>query len=326
MRRSRRTGWLAVALLVAASLVGCGSASSASKVTMASCGDFTGWVWAQTVFDGNRGDLADDLDPDGNGIACDQLLPTPGYAPALWTETLPADLVEARLLYVIDGDTIQVTIDGVETRVRFYRSDTPEEYETKQCGADEAIRFTSDLLSVNEGGATIALEYDDFHFDKYGRTLAYVWLVIDGRPVMLNEALIRAGWAQDVDYGDHRYDRELVDAADFAERYQVGVYAACGAFELPVGGPTTGSTNPAMGIAAGVGGVFQLGEPWWPASTPCDRHYPDACIPDLSAYGDLDCADIPWRQFAVLEPDPQNFDSDGNGLGCENPAKEYRPR
>ena len=32
---------------------------------------------------------------------------------------------------------------------------------------------------------------------------------------------------------------------------------------------------------------------------------------------DLDCKDIPYRNFRVLPPDPHHFDGDGNGIGCE---------
>ena len=49
----------------------------------------------------------------------------------------------------------------------------------------------------------------------------------------------------------------------------------------------------------------------------CDPAYPDegVCIP--SPPPDLDCADIEYRNFTVLEPDPHRFDGDGDGIGCE---------
>lgn len=40
------------------------------------------------------------------------------------------------------------------------------------------------------------------------------------------------------------------------------------------------------------------------------------CIP--SPPPDLDCKDIPYRQFVVLKPDPHTFDSDKDGIGCES--------
>lgn len=47
----------------------------------------------------------------------------------------------------------------------------------------------------------------------------------------------------------------------------------------------------------------------------CEPSYPDVCIPFASR--DLDCRDIPYRNFKVLPPDPHNFDGDMDGIGCE---------
>ena len=53
----------------------------------------------------------------------------------------------------------------------------------------------------------------------------------------------------------------------------------------------------------------------------CDPAYPQdlagnkICIP--SPPPDLDCKDISYRRFVVLKPDPHNFDSDKDGIGCE---------
>ena len=48
----------------------------------------------------------------------------------------------------------------------------------------------------------------------------------------------------------------------------------------------------------------------------CDPSYPTVCIPPPPP--DLDCGDIPYRNFTVLPPDPHNFDGDHDGIGCEN--------
>jgi endonuclease YncB( thermonuclease family) len=48
----------------------------------------------------------------------------------------------------------------------------------------------------------------------------------------------------------------------------------------------------------------------------CDPYYPDVCIP--SPPPDLDCGQVPFRNFRVLPPDPHLFDADKNGIGCEN--------
>lgn len=47
----------------------------------------------------------------------------------------------------------------------------------------------------------------------------------------------------------------------------------------------------------------------------CDPAYPSVCIPPPPP--DLDCADVTYRRFTVLPPDPHHFDGDGDGIGCE---------
>ncbi|MGC9524827.1 MAG: excalibur calcium-binding domain-containing protein, partial [Limnospira sp.] len=52
-----------------------------------------------------------------------------------------------------------------------------------------------------------------------------------------------------------------------------------------------------------------------PTQNRCDPSYPSLCIPPNSP--DLDCGDIPQRNFPVRRPDPHRFDRDGDGIGCE---------
>ena len=63
-------------------------------------------------------------------------------------------------------------------------------------------------------------------------------------------------------------------------------------------------------MTAGCGHACPVAEPHR-----CDPAYPGVCI--ASPPPDLDCADITHRHFEVLPPDPQNFDGDHNGIGCE---------
>jgi len=48
----------------------------------------------------------------------------------------------------------------------------------------------------------------------------------------------------------------------------------------------------------------------------CDPSYPTVCIPPPPP--DLDCKDIPYRNFQVLPPDPHHFDGNHDGVGCES--------
>lgn len=47
----------------------------------------------------------------------------------------------------------------------------------------------------------------------------------------------------------------------------------------------------------------------------CHPSYPTVCIPPPPP--DLNCPDITHRNFTVLPPDPHNFDTDNDGIGCE---------
>lgn len=50
-------------------------------------------------------------------------------------------------------------------------------------------------------------------------------------------------------------------------------------------------------------------------SLTCDPSYPTVCIPLYPP--DLDCNEIPYRDFDVSDPDPHGFDADYDGVGCE---------
>lgn len=52
-----------------------------------------------------------------------------------------------------------------------------------------------------------------------------------------------------------------------------------------------------------------------PSGAGCDAAYPTVCIPPPPP--NLNCPDIPYRNFVVLTPDPHGFDRDGDGIGCE---------
>lgn len=48
----------------------------------------------------------------------------------------------------------------------------------------------------------------------------------------------------------------------------------------------------------------------------CDESYPDVCIAPYPP--DLNCGDIMFANFRVLQPDPHGFDRDRDGIGCES--------
>ncbi|OGO07227.1 MAG: hypothetical protein A2Y61_02885 [Chloroflexi bacterium RBG_13_60_13] len=79
----------------------------------------------------------------------------------------PATLQQATVVRVIDGGTIDVTIDGEERRVRYYGIEAPEN--GKKC-FQEATARNSELL-----GTTVRLEPDARDQDEHGRLLRYVF-------------------------------------------------------------------------------------------------------------------------------------------------------
>lgn len=103
----------------------------------------------------------------------------------------PSPRIERRGLVtqVMDGDTIVI---GSE-RVRLVGIDTPELHPTPEPGALEAKQFVEELCLEKEVG----LDVDDLEpKDKYGRTLAIVYVDMDGSWVSLNAELLRRGLAE----------------------------------------------------------------------------------------------------------------------------------
>ena len=95
----------------------------------------------------------------------------------------PGQLVER----VVDGDTI--IVEGVG-RVRLIGVDTPETVHPNrpvEFFGKEASAFAKGLLE----GKRVRLEYDQERQDRYGRTLAYVYLD-DG--TFVNAEIIRRGY------------------------------------------------------------------------------------------------------------------------------------
>jgi micrococcal nuclease len=103
------------------------------------------------------------------------------------------------VVHVVDGDTIDVSNSpDKKYRVRLIGADTPETVKPNtpvEPFGPEASEFTKRKIAESDNRVRIAFDGDET--DKYGRSLAMVYLpMLDGTEVLLNELLIREGLAR----------------------------------------------------------------------------------------------------------------------------------
>lgn len=299
-----RFGLFAAAIVLALSCLPVGAAP-----VVTSCADVDSQLWAQSVYESDPVRYTA-LDPEGNGIACDDL--PAGAASALWTDGVPADAEPARLVSVTDGDTINVSLNGRTEPVRLILIDTPETHDPNdppECYGQEATDYLTWLLSL---GGELYLETDATDRDRYDRLLRYAWLDFGGGEVYLvNEVMVRSGYAALYTYPpDVHYVDQIREAQTFAREHGLGLWSGCTT-------DANGDTNELSGAQGIVSQPQpQVQEPVQQVQRrACDPSYPDVCIPPSPP--DLDCGQILERRFTVLPPDPHRFDGDDDGIGCE---------
>lgn len=115
-----------------------------------------------------------------------------------------------RVVKVVDGDTVDVDIDGKVERLRLIGIDTPETVDPRkavQCFGKEASNKAKELLN----GQSVSLESDGTQGerDKYKRLLRYVFLP-DG--TNFNLYMISEGYAH-----EYTYDKPYKYQADFKQ-------------------------------------------------------------------------------------------------------------
>jgi micrococcal nuclease len=99
----------------------------------------------------------------------------------------------ARVVRVVDGDTIVASVGGREERVRYIGMDTPEDVKPGtpvQCYSRRAAAENRRLVA----GRRVRLVQDAEARDRYGRLLAYVRVA--GARQDLEELLLRGGYAR----------------------------------------------------------------------------------------------------------------------------------
>ena len=131
--------------------------------------------------------------------------------------------VQARVLRVVDGDTIEVSIGGDTEDVRYIGVDTPETVkpgEPVQCYGPEASEANHELVD----GRTVRLDFDRELRDVYGRLLAYVY--VGDR--FVNEELLAGGYARTLEIEPNTsMADELADVEERAGEAGTGLWGAC---------------------------------------------------------------------------------------------------
>ena len=154
------------------------------------------------------------------------------------------------VIKVVDGDTFSVLIDGKSVTLRLIGLDTPETVDPRkpvQCFGKAASDKAKELLA----GKTVRLEFDTSQglpsfakasegtVDKYGRTLAYVFLAAPSTPfdkaqdkslgasgIFFNEYMIAAGYAHEYTYNlPYKYQAGFKEAEKRAREEKRGLWA-----------------------------------------------------------------------------------------------------
>jgi micrococcal nuclease len=130
----------------------------------------------------------------------------------------------ARVVRIVDGDTIIVRLGGRDRRLRYIGMDTPETVAPgvpiERLGR-EASRANAALVE----GRIVTLEKDVSETDQYARLLRYVWLVDGERWTLVNLELVRQGYAQvETDPPDVRYAGRFVEAQRSARDASLGLW------------------------------------------------------------------------------------------------------
>ena len=135
-------------------------------------------------------------------------------ATATGSTPVPIGTRTCTLSAVYDGDT--VTCRGGQ-KIRLLLIDTPE-----MTQGEFGRTARSALLDLAPLGSTVRLELDLDPQDRYGRTLAYLWLP-DGR--MVNEEMARGGYALPLTYPPNvRYVDRIRAAVEDAKAARRGLW------------------------------------------------------------------------------------------------------
>jgi len=240
--------------------------------------------------------------------------------PSIMQETTPSDsttsgnqqsvnrnLEDARVIKVVDGDTVTVSIGGKSETIRIIGINTPETVDPRksvECFGQKA----SDKAREQLNGKAVQLEADatQGERDKYSRLLRFVWL--DNGTVDFGAMMIQEGYAYEYTYSTpYSYQAKYKELQKEAEQGKRGLWAdnAC-----PV--QTNTSTNVTSSTA--------------PSNNPTTSSSGQTTT-TYSGSGDKDCKDFMTHSEAQAyfnskggspTNNVDNLDADHDGIACES--------
>lgn len=148
----------------------------------------------------------------------------PSQIASVEATTPPIREITYPVVKVVDGDTLDVLMNGKPVRLRLIGLDTPETVDPRkpvQCFGKAASDRAKEMLS----GKTVQLEYDASQniLDKYGRTLAYVFLPSGTN---FNGFMIAEGYGHEYTYNlPYKYQSEFKAAEKNAREQKKGLWA-----------------------------------------------------------------------------------------------------
>lgn len=129
----------------------------------------------------------------------------------------------ATVTRIIDGDTIEVLLNGESERVRYIGIDTPESVDPRrdpECFGSEAAKENERLVL----GKTVRLKKDVSERDRYGRLLRFVYV----DTTLINEVLVEEGYATAATFPpDVSMAETFRSAEQTARENKSGLWASC---------------------------------------------------------------------------------------------------
>ncbi|WP_430786557.1 thermonuclease family protein [Virgibacillus flavescens] len=218
-------------------------------------------------------------------------------------EAVKTTAANATVTRVIDGDTIEISMNGTNEDVRLLLIDTPETVHPSkpvEAYGPEASQFVKEKLT----GEEVRVEVGKEERDKYGRLLAYVF--IDGETIQ--EKLLRNGLARTA----YLYN-DLTMLEEFHKVQETAISKEIGVWSIP------GYSH----VDHNHGYHYQEDS----GEEPTEKEQGDQKELQYDPFGaDRDCGDFSTHEqaqnFYVAaggpENDPHRLDRDGEGSACDS--------